>query len=309
MSGKILTSPSSFGQISEEPFEILRQNGFEVINNPFGRRMTSKEVMEVAPDVVGIVAGVEPLNKEVMDTLVNLKCISRVGVGMDSVDLEYAKEKNITVVNTPNGPTRAVAELALGMTLSLLRKIPQAHASMKQNVWKKQIGNLFLDKKIGIVGLGRIGRMTAELFRALGNTVIGYDLYPNEAWAQNNNVALLSLNDVLATADIVSLHVPGNKDKSPIITRTDLEKMKAGSFLVNLSRGGVVEENALYELLSNNHLAGAAIDVFSKEPYSGPLTTLDNVVLTPHLGSYAKEGKLKMEIDAVYNLVETLKTT
>lgn len=306
MSKKVLTSPSSFGQISEEPFEILRQNGFEVINNPFGRRMTSKEVMEVAPDVVGIVAGVEPLNKQVMDTLTNLKCISRVGVGMDSVDLDYAKEKGIAVVNTPNGPTRAVAELTLGMTMSMLRKIPQAHANLKQSVWKKQIGNLLLDKKIGIVGLGRIGRMTAELFRALGNPVIGYDLYPNQEWADKNNVEIASLEEVLKTADIISLHVPGNKDKSPVFSEKEMNLIKDGAFLVNLSRGGVVEEKALFDALSSKRLAGAAIDVFSEEPYSGPLLTLDNVVVTPHLGSYAKEGKLKMEIDAVNNLVNAL---
>lgn len=308
MSNKVLTSPSSFGQISEEPFEILKQNGFEVINNPFGRRMTAKEVMEVAPDVVGIVAGVEPLNKEVMDTLTNLKCISRVGVGMDSVNLEYAETKGIIVVNTPNGPTRAVAELTLSMTMAMLRKIPQAHASLKQGIWKKQIGNLLLDKKIGIVGLGRIGRMTAELFRALGNPVIGYDLYPNHEWASKNNVEIASLNKVLESADIISLHVPGNKDKSPVITGAEIAKIKTGAFLVNLSRGGVVEENALFEALSSNQLAGAAIDVFSKEPYSGPLLTLDNVIVTPHLGSYASEGKLKMEIDAVNNLVKALNT-
>ena len=145
---KVLTSPSSMGQCGSEPFDLLRENGYEIINNPFGRKLTEDEVIKLAKDCVGIVAGVEPLTARVMDALPNLKCISRVGVGMDSVDIEYAKQKGIIVVNTPDGPTRGVAELTLAMTLSLLRKIPQADAAMHQHKWKKQIGNLILGKKI-----------------------------------------------------------------------------------------------------------------------------------------------------------------
>src|SRR5665647_2204345 len=121
---KILTSPSSFGQVGAQPFDILIKNGFEIINNPYGRKLTEDEVIKLAKDCIGIVAGVEPLTTRVMDALPQLKCISRVGVGMDNVDLDYARQKGIVVVNTPDGPTRAVAELTLGMTLSLLRKIP-----------------------------------------------------------------------------------------------------------------------------------------------------------------------------------------
>ena len=122
----ILTSPSSFGQINNEPFDILKNNGFEIINNPYGRKLTEDEIIELARGSIGIVAGVEPITARVIDALSELKCISRVGVGMDSIDLEYAKSKGIIVVNTPNGPTRAVAEFSLSLTLSLLRKIPQA---------------------------------------------------------------------------------------------------------------------------------------------------------------------------------------
>ena len=304
---KVLTSPSSMGQCGSEPFDLLRENGYEIINNPYGRKLTEDEVIEIAKDCVGIVAGVEPLTARVMDALPQLKCISRVGVGMDSVDLEYAKQKGIIVCNTPEGPTRGVAELTLAMTLSLLRKIPQADAAMHQHQWKKQIGNLFLDKKIGIIGLGRIGRLVAELFRGLKNPVIGYDPYTNEQWAKENGVELMSFEDVLKNADIVTLHIPGNKDKSAVIGEKELTMMKDGSFLINIARGGVVNETALCEALKSGKLAGAAVDVYTKEPYDGPLCDLDNVILTPHLGSYAKEGKLKMEVDACQNLIDALK--
>lgn len=303
---KVLTSPSSMGQVGPEPFNLLEENGYEVINNPYGRRLTEDEVIELAKDCIGIVAGVEPLTKKVIDSLPNLKCISRVGVGMDSVDLEYAKEKDITVLNTPDGPTRAVAELALGMTLSLLRKIPQAHYDLKNKVWNKQVGNLILGKKIGVIGLGRIGKSVAELFRGIGNEVIGFDLYPDKAWSEKTGVEYKSLEEVLSESDIVTLHIPANKDKTAVIGSKEIDLMKEGAFLINLARGGVVDEDALYEALDKNKLTGAAIDVFSEEPYSGRLCDLQNVVLTPHLGSYAKEGKLKMEVDAAQNLVDAL---
>jgi D-3-phosphoglycerate dehydrogenase len=135
---KVLTSPSSFGQVGNEPLDILKENGFDVINNPFGRKLSEDEVINLADGCIGIVAGVEPLTARVMDALPDLKCISRVGIGMDSVDLEHAKQKGIIVVNTPNGPTRSVAELTLAMVFALLRRIPQADTALKNRQWKKQ---------------------------------------------------------------------------------------------------------------------------------------------------------------------------
>jgi D-3-phosphoglycerate dehydrogenase / 2-oxoglutarate reductase len=158
-------------------------------------------------------------------------------------------------------------------------------------------------KTIGIVGLGRIGKMTAEMFSKLGTNVIGFDLFPDKDWANQNSVKLMSLNELLEEADIVSLHVPPSKDKAAIIGKTQLEQMKSTSFLINAARGGVVDEEYLFEILNSNKIAGAAIDVFSEEPYKGSFTKLQNVILTPHLGSYASEGKLQMEIDAVNNLI------
>ncbi len=303
---KILTSPSSFGQVGNEPIDMLTSNGFEIINNPYGRKLTEDEVITLAKDCVGIVAGVEPLTAKVMDALPGLKCISRVGIGMDNVDLEYAKQKGIIVINTPDGPTRSVAELTLAMTFSLLRKIPQADAAIKNKQWKKQTGNLILNKTIGVIGLGRIGRLVAELFRGIGNPVIGYDPIQNEDWAKKFDIKLVDFTTLLQQADIITLHIPGSADKKYIVDEAELEQMKSGAFFINIARGGLVNEDALYQALKTNKLRGAAIDVFSEEPYTGALTELDNVVLTPHIGSYAEEGKLIMEVDAVKNLIASL---
>ena len=304
---KILASPSSIGQIDNIPFEILESNNFEVIKNPYGRKLTNDETISLAEDCVGIVAGVETFDKNVIDSLPKLKCISRVGVGMDSIDLKYAKSKGVEVINTPDGPTRAVAELTLGLTLSLMRKIPKASSDMKNKVWKKQTGNLLHNKIVGIIGLGRIGKLTSRLFKSLGNNVIAFDKYPDYEWAKENHIKITDLDSLIKTADIVCLHVPRNNDGTPLIGARELSLMKKTTSVVNVSRGGVVDENKLYDFLSEGKIRSAAIDVFVEEPYYGKLSELDNVILTPHIGSYAKEGKLKMEVDAVKNLINVLK--
>jgi D-3-phosphoglycerate dehydrogenase / 2-oxoglutarate reductase len=306
-SGRILTSPSSFGQVGKKPLELLEKNGFSIVNNPFGRKLTENEVIEYGRNCVGIVAGVEPITRRVIDSLTTIKCISRVGVGMESIDIEYAKSKGIIVLNTPYGPTRAVAEFTLAMTLSLLRRIPQADARLKQKIWEKQMGSLLYEKVIGIIGLGRIGRMVAELFRGIGNKVISHDLLPDAEWANENGIEVTSFQNVLENADILTLHVPSIKGEAPIVGSNEMNHMKAGSYLINIARAGVVDELSLYNALVSGKIAGAAIDVFSTEPYDGELCGLDNVVLTPHLGSYAREGKLQMEIDATQNLIDALR--
>ena len=173
---KILVSPSSFGMIDREPLTILEQDGFEIVENPFGRKLTEEEVVTLGAECIGIVAGVEPLTREVLHKLPNLKCISRVGVGMDSIDKDVADDLKIVVTNTPDGPTQAVAELTLGLTFSLLRGIATAHNNMLNRRWLKETGFLLKDKVVGVIGLGRIGRRVSESFISLGNNVIGYDL-------------------------------------------------------------------------------------------------------------------------------------
>lgn len=304
---KILASPSSIGKINNKPYKILESADYEIVKNPYGRKLTIDETISLGKDCIGIVAGVETLDKYVIDSIPNLKCISRVGVGMDSVDIEYAKSKGIKVLNTPDGPTRAVAELTIGLVFSILRKIPNAHLDMKNGKWKKQTGNLLFDKKIGIVGLGRIGKMTAKLFQSLGNEVFAYDLNPDINWSKENKIKICDMMDILKNSDIITFHVPGNTDGTPIVGLNEFSIMKDTVSIVNVARGGIIDENDLYNFLKNKEFASAAIDVFEEEPYNGKLSELNNVVLTPHIGSYAKEGKLKMEVDAVKNLINALK--
>jgi D-3-phosphoglycerate dehydrogenase len=302
----ILISASSFGQVSDEPLELLKNKGILVIDNPYGRKLSEDEIITLAKGCDGIIAGVEPITARVMEALPMLRCISRVGTGTDNVDVQFAKQKGIVVVNTPDAPARSVAEFTLAVTLSLMRKIPQADSALRHRSWGKYTGTLVLDKIVGVIGLGRIGKLVAELFRGIGNPVIGYGRSVDEKWAASHNVQVCDLDTLLQTADIITLHIPLSANKKPVIAAREFELIKSGAYLVNVARGGVVDELVLYKALTTGKLSGAAVDVFTEEPYTGPLSDLENTVLTPHIGSSTREGRLRMEYEAANNLITTL---
>lgn len=306
MKNKILISPSSFGEIDGKPLDLLKENGFTFTINKFGRKLTESEVVDLGSDCCGIIAGVEKLNAEVLRKLPDLVCISRVGVGIDNIDIEYAKKNNIRIINTPYGPTKAVSELAIGMSLSLLRNIHDLNNKLKRLKWEKHIGNLLSEQKIGIIGMGKIGKYTSRLFRNFGCEVMGYDINPDNNWGKNNSVSFVDLNELLIKSNVICFHLP-LIEESYFIDTNEFNLMKKDVKLINLSRGGVVNEKSLYEFLSSNSEASAAIDVFEEEPYKGELINLENTLVTPHIGSYAKESKVRMEIDSVNNLLKCLK--
>ena len=265
--------------------------------------MNSGEITEIAKEAVGIVAGTEALDGRVLENLSNLKVISRCGSGMDNVDMTAAEKRGIKVCNTPDGPTLAVAELTVGLILNLLRRINEMDSALRAGKWTKVTGNLLAGKKVGIIGFGRIGQKTAQLLAGLGaGKIMYYDAREKFCAGAKGK----SLEDLLKDADIVTLHVPSNGNNEPLIGEKEFSLMKKGSWIVNVSRGGVVDETALYNSLKKGNLSGAAVDVFENEPYLGPLKKLNNVVLTPHIGSYAAEARIKMETDAVKNLLKAL---
>ncbi|MBI2625275.1 MAG: phosphoglycerate dehydrogenase [Candidatus Nealsonbacteria bacterium] len=298
---KVLISTSTFGEFDSEPLEILKRAGLEFKLNPYGRKLEKKEIVELAIDTVGIIAGTEPLSRDVLEKLKNLKAISRCGVGMDSVDLKAAKELGIKVYNTPEAPTQAVAELTLGLIISCLRKIPQNDREIKQGQWPKLTGELLAGKTVGIIGLGRIGKSVCRLLKPFGVNILAYDIAPQP---ENLGQKMVSLEKLLTSSDIITLHLPGEAG-CPIDEKA-IAKMKNGAFLINAARGNLIDENALYEALKSGKLSLAAIDTPSEEPYKGKLRELDNVVLTAHIGSYAKEARIEMEKQAVINLLDGL---
>jgi D-3-phosphoglycerate dehydrogenase / 2-oxoglutarate reductase len=298
---EIAITTTSFGECDNAPLALCKKSGLKVILNPYKRKIKPEELICLAKEAIGIIAGTEAITEDVLLRLPRLKVISRCGVGMDNVDLAAAKKLGIKVFNTPDAPTSAVAELTVGLILDMLRKISRGDVIIRSGAWEKYMGNLLNEKRVGIIGFGRIGKRLAGLLKAFNCQVAFFDPFIKDCPAAFKKA---SLRNLLTWADIISIHASG---KGVIIGKKELKSMKKGAFLVNVARGGLVDEKALYDSLKMEHLAGAALDVFEKEPYTGHLKELDNVVLTPHIGSYAKETRVRMEIEAVNNLLKGLK--
>ena len=304
---KIVITTTSFANFDNRPLQLLNNSGYEVVLNTYGRKLSGNEVVEIAKDATGLIAGTESLDRSVLKNLPCLKIISRCGAGMDNIDLVAAAELNIKVVNTPFGPTLAVAELTVGLILDLLRKTTLMDRKMRAGIWKKHMGNLLRGKRVGIIGFGRIGQKTGELLRAFGCKIGYYDSITIEK-LKDLKIERMELDELLRKSDIVTIHVSGKYEK-PLLGAKEIEMMKKGAWIVNVARGGAVDEDLLFNALKDGRLAGAALDVFKKEPYNGPLKNLENIILTPHVGSYAKEARTQMEMQAAKNLVDGLKKT
>lgn len=304
---KILFTTSSFGQKECPQLIELQEAGFEFIFNPYKRRLSECEAQDLLePGVVALLAGVEPLTRNVISGAVDLKVISRCGVGLDSVDLMAAKERGITIFNTPDAPSLPVAELAIAQMLNLLRQTSFADRGVREGRWSPLMGALLSNKTIGLVGFGRIGRQLTQLLGGFNANILVYDPYISSD-AMPDNIQKVELDSLLQSSDIVSLHLPYSPETHHLIDSRSLALMRVDSYLVNVSRGGLVDESALIEALKRGKIAGAALDVFELEPYTGPLLQFDNVVLTCHMGSYAQEARIRMELEAVSNLIKGLR--
>jgi D-3-phosphoglycerate dehydrogenase len=303
VSPKIAITTSSFGKESSAPVEALTAAGFELVFNSLGRKLTKPETVELLRDADGVIAGTEALDREVLSQLPRLKIISRVGTAVDNVDPVYAKERGISVFNTPDGPTHGVAELALGGLLALLRRIPQSDASVRRGEFAKPMGRLLRGKTVAIIGLGRIGKALVRLLQPFAVKVIAVDPVQDEAFARQHDIRYVHLEEALLEADVISLHLCGST-KTALLGAAEFAKMKPGALLVNAARGGWVDEAALLETLKRDRLGGAYLDVFACEPYKGPLAELENVVLTAHIGSYALECRIGMEVEAAQKVID-----
>ena len=301
---KVLITTSSFSLGNFAQAKSLHDAGISIEVNPHGRRLSEDEVAElVATDVIAILAGLEPLTDRVLSNAKSLRVIARCGTGLDSVDLQAASRLGIDVFNTPDAPTQAVAELTIAHMLNSLRHISTTDSNMRSGKWTPTMGSLLATKTVGLIGVGRIGSAVAKLAQAFGARVIGFD----PVVSSHNSVELLSLEEVLDQSDIVSLHVPINDQTHHIMNASAISRMKPGSIVVNVSRGGLIDESALHDALKSQHLSGAALDCFEDEPYSGPLLQLPGVHATAHMGSYARETRDLMEVEASTNLVNGLR--
>jgi D-3-phosphoglycerate dehydrogenase / 2-oxoglutarate reductase len=299
---RVFISTTTFGEDHPLILNVLAKAKVAVTMNPLHRRLNEEEItgILIKGRYDGLLAGLEPLTKNVLVNAKDLKVISRVGVGLDNVDQTAASKLGIKVFNTPGVLTDAVAELTLGFILAALRKIAYSDRQMHKGIWDKKMGSLLGGKILGIVGFGHIGRRVAELALAFGAKIIFSDVCK----IRHPLAKQVTFKALIKSADIISLHASG---QDRLIGEKEIKAAKQGVIIVNTSRGRSIDETALLKGLSSGKIASAALDVFEQEPYNGDLCKNDHVILTPHIGSYAKEARMKMEKMAVDNLIKGLK--
>lgn len=301
---QVTTHP--FGACGERPGRVLEGMGAEVRYNPCGRRLKPYEVADLVRDCHGIVAGTEPYTRQVVEAAGNLRVIARVGVGFDNVDFEACAERGVVVTFTPEAPADAVAELTLCQIINLLRRVHDSDKSVREGAWNRYLGWLVREVKIGVLGVGRIGKRVIRLLQPFQPEILGCDLKPDTEFGRQFSVVWVGRDELFRTCDLVTIHVPYNEANHHLVAREQLQSMKRGSCIVNAARGRILDEDALIEGLSWHHIGGAAVDVFEKEPYEGPLTRFDNVVLTAHMGASAHRSRYLMELGAAEDCVRVL---
>ena len=284
---RILVTANSYGKFTTALKTDLEQQVKQVIYNKTGKPLSSHQVAEMLPRMDGYIAGLDQIDRQALAAADNLKIIARYGVGIDKVDLAAAKEKGIIVSNTPGANSASVAELALTMILMLARQIPTAVQAIKNGGWPRLPGLSLEGKTIGIIGLGAIGKHLARRLAAFGCELIAYDPFADELFAQNHDVSLVPIDQLISNADFVSLHVPVLPETLGMVNDEFIQSMKKDSFLINTSRGELVDENALLKGLKSGHIRGAGLDAFTQEPpdVRNPLLSMPQVICTPHLGA------------------------
>jgi len=266
--------------------------------------ITPEQLMVELPNYDGmVVRSRTKVRKDLIDVCPNLKVIVRGGAGLDTIDHEYAKEKGIAVMNTPLANSKSVAELAIGYMLMMARSLYAASATMKAEKWEKKAftGDEIGGKTLGLIGIGNIGKEVAKRAIAMEMTVVAYDPYVKET---DKGIKLVSLDELLAQSDYISLHLPKTKESADMIGKEQFAKMKNGVRIVNCARGGIVNEDALYEALTSGKVAGAALDVFNEEPPTDwKLAKLDNVIASPHIGAATKEAQARVGAEVAEKLI------
>ena len=296
---RVLITTVPFAQHNRLPLELLESLDTDYSINPTGRRLKEDELADLAANAEILIAGTEPITARVMDAAPQLKLISRVGIGLDSVDLNAARKRGIEVSYTPEAPAPAVAELTIGLMLSLLRHVHEANLAMHQGEWQRMMGRRIPEVTIGVIGTGRIGSRVLRRLVPFGSPrVLVNDLEPEPSLVPELKLEWVAKETIYQEADVISLHLPLTEQTRNLIRADHLNEMKSDALLINTSRGGIVNEQDLFTVLQNGHLGGAAVDVFTDEPYDGPLGQVSRCLLTSHMGSMSVDCRTRMEIEA-----------
>ncbi len=305
VSGSVLICDS----INQTGIDILKKAGMKVDYKP---NILTDELLSIVKDYqVILVRSRTKITREVIQAASNAKIIARAGVGLDNIEVAAAEEKGIRVVNAPEAAINAVSELTVGNMISLARSIPLADSEMKRGKWIKKnlMGTELSGKYLGIVGVGNIGRNVGRIAKALRMNLIGYDPYPiDRDYIKEVGLIVTDLNTLVQSADFITCHVPLLEETKHLFNAELISNMKSTAYIINASRGGVIDETALYNALCNGSIAGAALDVFETEPpLNNPLIGLSNVICTPHIGAQTKEAQELTSIVIAEKIIQIIR--
>jgi len=301
---KILISSNSFGYGAETADLIRKFNYYNLV--PYFKKI--EEAHELLESIDGLIVGTSKVTREIIDRMKNLKSIVKYGTGIDNIDIDYAQRKGIIVKNLPSVNSETVAEFTVGMMFAAARRIPQANINLRQGKFVKIIGHRVTTKTVGIIGTGAIGKAVARMCKGLGMKVMVYDIFKDEEWAASEGFNYVDPEDLLINSDFVTLHVPLTPETKNLIDEKEISMMKKTAYILNISRGGIINETALYNALTTGKIAGAALDVFSQEPPAeNLLIEQENVVSTPHMAAHAEETLREMDEVCIKVMADSLR--
>ena len=304
---KVLITTVPFGDKDRAPLEQLEKNKISYLINPLGKKLTEDELCSLVGDCEVIVAGTEPITDKVMSKAKNLKMISRVGIGLDSVDLMAAERRGVVVSYTPDAPAPAVAELTVGLMLTLLRSVQISNLEMHNGKWHRFFGRRLSEVTIGIIGVGRIGKLILQHLQGFGSLkILVNDTTPNDELNKKFNIKWVDKETIYRQADIITIHTPLTSQTKNMVKKEQLLSMKSNAIVINTARGGIINEQDLFSVMQTGYLSGAAIDVFDFEPYNGELRKIQRCILTAHMGSMSVDCRTRMEIEATEEAVRFL---
>jgi len=291
MKRKVLVTATNYSTLCAEAKELLERNGWEVVENMFGRPMTFDELKERVGDIDGVVAGVDTWNEAVFKLAPKLKIISRFGVGVDNIDVETARRFGVKVTNAAGRNANAVAELTIGLLFAAMRRIPMLHHAAQQGIWDRFAGQELIGRTVGLLGFGTIARKVGRKLAGFEVKIVAYDKYPDLDAAKELGVTMVDAETLLRESDVVCLLLPSLEETRHFMNHQTFAAMKDGAYFINTARGALVDEKALYAALASGKLTAAAIDVYEVEPVSAdnPLFRLKNIVTTPHTAAETYE--------------------
>ena len=305
---KILVTPRSFAKFNrEEVNTLLGSHDIDIVNNPFGRILTEQEMVEAVREVDGLIVGVDPVTKQVIDAAPHLKTIAKYGVGTDNIDVDYAHSLGIKVSITANANSNAVADYTFALLLDVARNVTHNNNRAKSGDWNKVTSLDVFGKKIGVIGLGAIGKGVVSRSKGFNMEVYGYDLYEDEAYNQLHDIKFTDIDTIIRECDFITLHLPLTESTKNLLNGENLKNAKNSLIIVNTARGGLIDEDVIFDLLSTGKIYGLGIDAFEIEPpESSPLLTLDNVVVGSHTAAGSEDATNTMTLMAVQNIIRDL---